>query len=425
MEQTVSPARKIVGEAVVPGEREPAAQALVLAALAEGESRIHNAPPAIAPLVQVLGKLGVGIALQQDGLVVRGCGLRGFRAPDGALELDGLGDTDLLVLGLLAGQDFATPVKADEGRERCGKLLELLAPMGVSTVRESGEILVVGGVELTGIAHREVEMDAALKLAICIAGLCARGHTTLLEPAKHRDQVVRLLRQRQIEVERHKQEGSDHYLVSVEGRQNLEPCAMEIPGDVRLAYPLVAAALALKGSVLSIRRVAIHPGKRALLDTLRHMGAPITLEEDGDGTSCLQVRSGVLKSTRIAGQRTEKLLDQVALLAVLATQARGEFIIRDLGRGRRTDFDYAAHLVALLRQIEAKVGEFPEGFIIEGGHPLQGGRIDSKGDAGLVMAFAVAGLLAENEMEITEAECLDQVYPDFFETLEALKEKRR
>ena len=134
------------------------------------------------------------------------------------------------------------------------------------------------------------------------------------------------------------------------------------------------------------------------------------------------VQSGGLKSTRIAGPRTEKLLEQIPLLAVLATQAQGEFVIRDIEVLRRGEFDYVAHLVA---QIGARVGEYPEGIVIKGGFPLQGGAIETRGDAGLVLAFAVAGLLAESDITLEDAECVDGIYPGFFSTLEKLKESRK
>jgi len=260
---------------------------------------------------------------------------------------------------------------------------------------------------------------------VLIAALGAIGTTSLRESLKGRDQAVNLLRQRQVEVERRKQGETDRYLVSLMGGQILQPGQVDVHGDLRLAYPLIIAALGLKGSEVTVRRLAIHPGQRAFLDTMRHMGAPITLEEDEGGAFQLAVRSGALKSTRIAGPRTEKLLEQIPLLAVLATQAQGEFVIRDIEVLRRRKFDHVAHLVALLRQLGARVGEYPEGIVIKGGVPLRGGAIETRGDAGLVLAFAVAGLLAESEVTLADAECVDEIYPGFFSTLEKLKESRK
>jgi len=127
----------------------------------------------------------------------------------------------------------------------------------------------------------------------------------------------------------------------------------------------------------------------------------------------------------VAGQRAEKIIDQVAILAVLATQAMGEIVIRDIERLRKGAFDYVAHLFESLRALEARVGEFPEGLVVKGGYVPHGGRLDAKGDPGLVMAFAVAGMLAEGEVVIEGTECLEAVWPDFFKTLYLIKENIR
>ena len=137
------------------------------------------------------------------------------------------------------------------------------------------------------------------------------------------------------------------------------------------------------------------------------------------------MRPSELKSTRVAGQRAEKIIDQVAILAVLATQAIGEIVIRDIERLREGAFDYVAHLFESLRALEARVGEFPEGLVVKGGYLPHGGRLDAKGDPGLVMAFAVAAMLAEGEVVIEGTECLEAVWPDFFKTLYLIKENIR
>ena len=151
------------------------------------------------------------------------------------------------------------------------------------------------------------------------------------------------------------------------------------------------------------------------------------VEEEELGSADIVARFTQLRSTRVAESRAERLIGQVPLLAVLATQTEGEFIIRDIDALRRSEdgYDLVAHLLALLRLIGAKVGEYPEGLVIDGGHPLQGASIDSKGDPGTVQAFAVAGLLASGEMEIGGVECLDGVFPGFFDSLATLKERNR
>jgi len=175
--------------------------------------------------------------------------------------------------------------------------------------------------------------------------------------------------------------------------------------------------------------VSVRPETRTFVDVLRQVNAQVELVEVDGGTD-LVARFGRPKSTRVAEGRAARLLRHVPLLAVLATQAEGEFIIRDIEGLRQGaaghDYDYVAHLVGLLRAVEAKVGEYPEGIVIDGGQPLKGAEIDSRGDAAVIQAFAVAGLLGVGEMVIDDAEGVDEVFPGFFEMLEGIrKEKRR
>ena len=426
MARTIRPSRRITGEVVVPGEVEPAAQALVLAAAAEGKSQVRNAPPGVASVVRVLRRLGVGIKQRGDVLEIHGEGLQGFRCADGLLELDDWGDAALLLVALLAVRGFSTRVRLRHGRKSCRELLKLLRPMGAVGTSEGDGVFVVGGAEkLVGIRCGAVDPDSALELGVLVAGLRARGVTTLQESRKNRDQAVSLLRTRKVAVERQKERGTGKYLLSVEGNQTIQPLSVQVAGDLDLTFPLIAAALVLKDSQLKIRRVALRAHKRAFLDLLRQLGGQLDLQENGDGTTDVLARSGELKSTRVAAGRMEKVVDKVALLAVLATQTRGEFVIRDMEALRLGDYDRVAYLANLLRQINARVGEFSEGLVVKGGVPLRGVRVDCREDPGLAQAFTVAGLLAENEMELEGTGCMDRIYPEFFAVINALKEERR
>ena len=423
MEETLSPAKKMVGETLVPGERGPAERALVLAALAEGESKISNAPVVVRRVVELLRGLGVDIDVKKSTYGVKGVGLRGFETVDESLDLDGLGNTALLLVVLLAGQEFTSRVKLGQEVERCQPLIDLVGKLGLQIQRETESAFVLGGSKAEGCVFEEMDIAAELKLGVMVAALFAEGTTVLPESASNRNRMERFLRGRDVKVERRKE--GQGYLVSVEGGQAAQALDVEVPGQLALSYPLVAPALCRKGSKLTIKRVAIRAGQRGFLDLLRQIGAEIDIEELGEGECNLHVRPSELKSTRVAGQRAEKIIDQVAILAVLATQAIGEIVIRDIERLREGAFDYVAHLFESLRALEARVGEFPEGLVVKGGYVPHGGRLDAKGDPGLVMAFAVAGMLAEGEVVIEGTECLEAVWPDFFKTLYLIKENIR
>ena len=404
MEAIVSPAKKIAGQVSVPGEREPAERALVLAALSEGKSTVRHVPVAADRVVALLRELGVDITERAGACVVHGVGLRGFRDVEGALDLEGLGDTVLLLLPLLAGQTFRSRVKLGAEVERCRLLLDLLAQVGFTVEPESADTFVTGGHQAKGFVLSEAPPTDALALGAMVAALFAEGTTAL----KVGRRVERLLRGRGVAVERRR-------LLSMEGGQALKATDVEVPGQLELAYPLMGAALCRKGSELTIQRVAIRPRQRAFLDLLRQIGAEIVAEDIGEGACDLHVSASELKATRVAGQRVAKVADQIALLAVLMTQAKGTTVIRDI-----EDVPHVEHVCAALRSLDARIGQFPEGLVIKGGFPLQGGQLDGKGNPGLTMAFAVAGLLAEGELTIQGSECLTPIWPDFFNTVQSI-----
>ena len=404
MAATVTPVKKIAGQVSVPGEREPAERALVLAALSEGNSTVHHVPVAADRVAALLRELGVDISKRTGTHVVRGVGLRGFQEAAGPLDLEGLGDTALLLLPMLAGQTFRSQVKLGTEAERCRLLLNLLAQLGFAVEQESADTFVIGGQQAKGFVLSEAPPTDALALGAMMAALFTEGTTAL----KVGSRVERLLRERGIAVERRK-------LLSVEGGQALQGVDVEVPGQLELAYPLIGAALCRKGSELTIKCVVVRSRQRAFLDLLRQIGAQITAEDIGGNECDLHVSASQLKATRVAGQRAAKVADQIALLAVLATQTQGTTVIRDI-----EDVPHVEHLCAALRSLDARIGQFPEGLAIKGGFPLQGGQLDGKGDPGLTMAFAVAGLLAEGELTIEGSECLMPIWPDFFKIVQSI-----
>lgn len=429
MKRTVTPARRLVGEVRVPGELEPAAEALILAALAHGPSRIGYAPPGVVPVVAALQALGLEVA--QEGLVVTvvGKGARGLQVPTHPLDLSTVGDASLVALAALACQPFAARLRPGAPPESVAALAGGLAAMG-AVVSDEGEGLwrVEGSAELCGADHEAADLPAGVKLALLLVGALSAGTTKVREPVGSRDRVGQCLRQRGVEIVGTRQAEPPRRVMTVAGGQGLAPGDVEIDGDLELAMPAVVGALTLRGSEVRVRRVAVRTETRTFVDLLRQINAQVELVEGEHGTD-LVARFGRPKATRVAEKRAERLLRHMPLLAVLATQAEGEFILRDIeglrqGQGGH-DYDYVAHLVAMLRRIDAKVGEYPEGIVIDGGQPLRSAEIDTRGDASMVQAFAVAGLLGDGDMVIDGAEGVDEVFPGFFETLEGIKKEKK
>ena len=409
----------------VPGEAAATAEALVLAALSEGESRIEPVSLDIRPLVTALGQLGVQVEPDGSAVRVTGSGLRGLNQSQEILDLSDMGSAALVLLAGLTGQGFDTRVRLGKGSVAGRELARRLAATGaVAVEEEEGVFRTRGTTELTAVDHPEADLDRATKLSLLLAGLFSEGSTTVREAVGSRDRADQALRCRGVEVIGSRQDDPPQRLMTVAGLQTLQPLDVDVAGDLRCASALMVAALTVKGSRIRIRRMAIQQETRVFLDLLRQIGGSIQIEEV-DGAADLVVSHGQLKATRVAEKRAERLLDQVPLLAVLATQTEGEFIIRDIEALRQGEHDRLGHLVAMLRRIDARVGEYPEGIVIDGGQPLRGGEIDSRGDPAMVQAFAVAGLLADGDMVIDGAECVDEVFPGFFTALDAVKQEMK
>ena len=424
MQHSMSGARRLAGEIRVPGEATAAAEALVLAALAEGRTQLGNVPPGVAPLRKILGDLGVSIQLRKGTAQIDGVGLGGFKAGEGLVDLGAWGRAGLLLFVALGAQTFSSRIRAGALTEPCRQLVPLLEPMGFLLGEEGEGVFAVGGGQnLVGVAHGALEPD--LKVAVLLAALCAEGPSSVLAPAKDRDRSERLLRRWGAEVPRQRHGTEGDYRVNAAGGQHLQAQRLQVPGDLQLALPAAVAAACLPGSQVTMPHLRPDGDKRVLVDILRQIGATIEWTDGEDGAVGLTVGSGKLKSTRVAAQRAARIQDQAALLGVLGTQTEGEFVVRDIEALRQGEYDRVAHVVAVLRQLGAQVGEFPEGFVVKGGALLKGCPVTAKDDAQLGMALGVAGLFAAGETVVEDSGGVEKVYPGFFAALGGLVDKKR
>ena len=427
MVRTVSRAARLKGEVRVPGERDRAIQALWMAAVSEGASRIDGVPPGAAGAVAVLRSLGVGVEGENGSLRVDGRGPGGLEPAEDVLDLEGSGEAVLPALAILARQPFPSRVRVPGPvRGQADQLLRLLARTGASAAEEGEEILRLEAASGGGGAdHEEADLPPPVKLGLLAAGLFADAPTVVREPPFCRDRVEAPWRERGVEVETGRRGDPPVRTLTLSPGPAPSALDVDVPGDLAGALPVVAAALAVRRSEVAVRRVMVRPGNRLFIDLVRQIGAELEIADAGDGSADLLIRgSGRLKATRVADRRARQLLEQVALLAVLGTQTEGEFIIRDIEELRQGEYDFVDYLVEQLRRVEAKVGEYPEGLVIEGGRPLKGERIEGRGHPGLVQAFAVAGLVAHGQMEIAGADCVESTFPGFFDLLERLQAPR-
>lgn len=426
-EERIEPVARVVGDVVVPGDKSISHRALLLGALARGRTYVGNLSPAadVASTARCLAALGAVLRPFGDGrVVVEGGGLgHGLRTPGHPLDCGNSGTTMRLLAGVCAAHPLDAVLDGDASLRRrpMERVAEPLRAMGaeVETTCGRAPLRIRGRERLRGGEHRLPVASAQVKSAVLLAGLAADSPTTVVEPATSRDHTERLLRRCGIAVD-----VCGARVTVVPGEP--EPFGLAVPGDLSSAAFFLALAAARPGWWVRCREVTLNPGRTGILEVLEAMGAEVEIEErppaaDVEPVGDVTVRGGRLRGTRIAGDLIPRCLDELPVLAVLATQAEGETVVADAGELRVKESDRIAVLVAGLRTFGARVEELDDGFVVLGPTPLHAARVDSGGDHRLAMAWMVAGCLSEGgSTVVTGTESIAISYPGFVSDLRTL-----
>jgi 3-phosphoshikimate 1-carboxyvinyltransferase len=419
----VEPAVAIAGRIALPGDKSIAHRAMLLAALAEGESEITGFPPSADPLATLSCLRALGVeAEQRDGsLHVDGRGPGGLRAAAGALDCGNSGTTMRLLAGVLAGRPFASRLIGDSSLSRrpMARVAEPLREMGATLDLDDGHApMRIRGGRLRAIEYRLPVASAQVKGAVLLAGLQAEGATTVVETAPSRDHTERMLGLPVLDLggERH---------VSVSGGTPVPAGLRVVPRDFSAAAFFLVAGSVLENATLEMLGVGLNPSRCALLDVLVAMGADVAVsnerERGHEPLADLRVNAPAsgLTGVDVGGALIPNLIDEIPILAVAAACAAGRTSIRDAGELRHKETDRLAATAAFLREMGAEVAELEDGLVIDGGRPLRGATVESHGDHRIAMAAAVAALRASSPTTIRNADCVDVSFPDFWRELDA------
>ena len=420
MNLVIKPARSLRGTVSVPGDKSISHRAVMLGALAEGATLIENFLPGEDCLATVacFRKLGVEISWTgKDSLRIQGCGLEGLREPEEVLDAGNSGTTMRLLLGIMAGQPFFSVLNGDASL-RCRPRARVTGPlvrMGARIEgRQGGNLapLAVQGGNLKPVHYNSPVASAQVKSAVLLAGLFAGGVTSVTEPYRSRDHTERMLRHFGAKVD------VSGTTVRVAGRPRLLGRKIAVPGDLSSASFLMVAAAALPGSDLTLQRVGINPARSGIIDALTGMGASIELlnprEEGGEPVAEIRVRcTGRLTGIAVGGEMIPRLIDEIPALAVAAALAGGRTEIRDAAELKVKESNRIATVAGMLASFGAVVEELPDGLLVKGGKPLRGCACRSHGDHRIALAASVAGLLAEGETIVHDAECMNVSFPGF------------
>ncbi|MUL36454.1 3-phosphoshikimate 1-carboxyvinyltransferase [Gloeocapsopsis sp. AAB1 = 1H9] len=415
------------GRIRVPGDKSISHRALMLGAIASGETRIQGLllgedPRSTASCFQALG--AEISELNTELVIVKGIGLGQLQEPVDVLNAGNSGTTLRLMLGILASHPgrFFTVTGDHSLRSRpMSRVVKPLQQMGAQIWgRKENSLapLAIQGQTLQPIHYNSPIASAQVKSCILLAGLMTAGETTVTEPALSRDHSERMLQafgaQLSVDPETHS--------VTVTGSAQLQGQSVIVPGDISsAAFWLVAAAI-VPDSELIIENVGVNPTRTGILEALSMMNADVQLENQrlvaGEPVADLRVRSSQLKSCTIAGDLIPRLIDEIPILAVAAVFAQGTTVIRDAAELRVKESDRIAVMANQLQRMGAKVTELPDGLEIVGGTPLTGTDVDSHTDHRIAMSLAIAALNSAGTTTINRAEAAAISYPDFVPTLE-------
>ncbi len=421
----VQPRSRLRGEISPPGDKSISHRSVVIGAIAEGLTEVEGFLPGDDCMATIRAFENMGVCVEGKGtstVRVHGVGLDGLEEPGDVLDMGNSGTSMRLISGILAGQPFYSVMTGDDSlRSRPMKrIAEPLRLMGAQVYGRKGDLapLAIIGGGLKPIDYQTPVASAQIKSCILLAGLFADGETLVTELAESRDHTERMLRSFGAEVV------SDGLTRKVKGRPRLTGHRITVPGDISSASYFLVAAMLCRDSEVMIRNVGINSTRAGLLEALRVMGGQVSLEnfreESGEPVADLHVRSSQLKGGDFSGDLIVRMLDEIPLLAVAATQADGETRIRDASELRVKETDRIAATVSELRKLGAQIQELDDGMIIAGGNMLKGGKCHSHGDHRMAMSLAVAGLISELETTIYDVECINTSFPGFWETLSSL-----
>ena len=436
------PATRIETEITVPPDKSISHRAVLLASLSNGPCTITNFLEGedCRSTVQAMRQMGVFIESPEPGtLIVEGTSGR-LTKPFGDIDCGNSGTTMRLMAGILAGQNFRARMIGDHSLSKrpMKRVIDPLGEMG-AVLHAEGEkscppLVVEGGHELHAITYRLPVASAQVKSAVLLAGLFAKGTTTVIENLRSRDHTERmfeffLIKSKREEIWENNDSPKNRRLVeirtSVEGGQVPESMDFSVPGDISSAAFWLVAAAAQPGSRLLVKDVGLNPTRTGIIDVLVRMGARIreVIETslNGEPVGNIDIKGTTLQATTICGAEIPNVIDEIPIIAVAAALANGTTIIRDAAELRIKETDRIAAVAANLRAMGVTVEEFPDGMAVTGGAKLTGATLPCHGDHRIAMAFAIAGLFAEGETIIEDTACVNTSYPGFAEALRQMQ----
>ena len=414
------------GTLTIPGDKSVSHRSVMFGAIASGTTTVEGflLGEDCLSTIDCFQKLGVQIEVEGTNVTIHSPGMDGWQEPTDVLYTGNSGTTTRLMLGILAGSSVHSVMTGDAsiGKRPMRRVIDPLRQMGAHiTGRADGQYtpLAIQGTKLQAIDYKMPVASAQVKSAILLAGLRAEGTTIVREMEVSRDHTERMLRQFGAQVE------VDNGVVSIEGGQSLSGTHVAVPGDISSAAFFLVAGAICEHSHVTLNNVGINPTRDGIVEVLQKMGATMTVTPNEDNqaepTATIQIATSTLTGTTIEGDIIPRLIDEIPILALLATQAHGQTIIKDAEELKVKETDRITAVVTELKKLGAQIEATEDGMIINGPTPLKGASLRTYGDHRIGMMGAVAALISDGAVTLDDAQCIAVSYPSFFEHIEAVK----
>ena len=413
------------GSIRVPGDKSISHRSIIFGSLAEGVTKVYDILRGedVLSTMQVFRDLGVEIEDKDGAVTIQGVGLDGLKAPQKALDMGNSGTSIRLISGVLAGTDFEVEMFGDDSLSKrpMDRVTLPLKKMGVSisgqTERDLPPLHLKGTKNLKPIHYELPIASAQVKSALIFAALQAQGQSIIIEKECTRNHTEDMLRQFGGDL------SVDGKKITVQGPQKLSGQTVVVPGDISSAAFWLVAGLIVPNSRVVLKNVGINETRTGIIDVIRAMGGKLEITDMDPiaKSATLTVETSDLKGTEIGGALIPRLIDELPIIALLATQAQGQTVIKDAEELKVKETDRIQVVADALNSMGASITPTADGMIIKGKSPLHGARINTFGDHRIGMMTAIAALLvADGEVELDRAEAINTSYPSFFDDLETL-----
>lgn len=417
--------KSLTGKLEIPGDKSISHRSVMFGAIAHGETRVANFLPGDDCLstISCFRKLGVSIEEKENELIITGNGFEGLREPEEILDVGNSGTTIRLLLGILAGRPFFSTLTGDHsiGKRPMTRVTTPLTQMGarIDGRKDSAFTpLAIRGGNLKSFHYQLPVASAQVKSALILAALQAEGETTIIEPAETRDHTERMIRKFGGEIDKNQS------VITVNGGQKLSSASIQVPGDISSAAFFLVAGAIVPESEIVLKNVGLNPTRTGILEVLKDMGADLQIIEKKDNSfepyGDIVIKSSSLRGTVVEGEMIPRLIDEIPIIALLATQAEGKTIIKDAQELKVKETNRIDTVVGELTKLGATIEATNDGMIIYGKSGLSGGTVSSHGDHRIGMMLAIASLLCTDAVVLENSEAISVSYPNFFPHLNSL-----